>query len=196
LPQATGIVGPDAGLPGTGTRWYQKRSVREMVTMTLRLTGERRALRGLIFAACASLAPALWAGPALAQSSECEKIGKLLQERSSLIQQIQSMGKKKKLTPDSACGLFGRLQANGNAVIAALDKDGAWCHVPDQVLPNIKTQNGQIGTNRVKACNVAAQQKKMMEAARKQQSEGGGLLGGSAAGDVLGGPIKLPQGAL
>jgi hypothetical protein len=123
---------------------------------------------------------------ALAQSSECEDLGKKLTAYGSLMQRAQNF-QKKKPTPDEACSIFTNLQSAGKAVIPALEQNGSWCHVPDEALTNIKAQQDQISKVRANACSVAAQMKK------QQQQQGPGLLGG---GDVLGGPMRVPQGAL
>jgi hypothetical protein len=136
-------------------------------------------------AACA----ALMASGALAQDAACEDLGKKLNAYGQLMQRAQGF-QKKKPTPDEACSLFTNLQNASKAVIPALDQNGAWCHVPDQAMTNIKAQQDQIAKVRASACQVAAQMKKQQQ---QQGPAGGGLLGG---GDVLGGPMRVPQGAL
>ena len=130
----------------------------------------------------------LMASGAMAQDAACEDLGKKLNAYGQLMQRAQTF-QKKKPTPDEACSLFTNLQNASKAVIPALDQNGAWCHVPDQAMTNIKAQQDQIAKVRANACNIAAQVKKQQQ----QGPAGGGLLGG---GDVLGGPMRVPQGAL
>jgi hypothetical protein len=104
----------------------------------------------------------------------CAALGKLLSDRGKVVQNIQGF-QKKKPTAAQACDAFTSLSKLSTAAIKATEQDGAWCHVRSQ------------------ACGVAANEKKM------QQRAGGGTakqgpLGGT--GDILGGPVKLPQGAL
>ena len=137
----------------------------------------------------ALLAPHAFLTPALAQQApECVDIGNKLNTYGQWMQRAQNF-QKKKPTPDEACNVFTNLQRSGSAVVPALEQNGAWCHVPDQALANIKAQQEQITKVRAEACKVAAQMKKQQQ----QGAQGGGLLGG---GDVLGGPMRVPQGAL
>lgn len=128
------------------------------------------------------------ASPASAQSSECDNLGKKLNAYGALMQRAQGF-QKKKPTPDEACSVFTGLFNAGKDVIPALEQNGAWCHLPDNILAGIKGQQDQISKVRGNACGVAAQMKKQQQ----QQQQGPGLLGG---GDVLGGPMRVPQGAL
>jgi hypothetical protein len=152
-------------------------------------------LASLVLAAVLGLAlSSLSARPAAAQqqpSSDCDKLGAQLQARASLVQQAQKMSKK--TTPDAACAVYTKLAANGNAVIASLEQNGTWCHVPDNILPAIKSQHAQVSKVRTQACGVAAQVRKMQKQARQARPEQAPWGG---TGDVLGGPLRVPQGAL
>ncbi len=136
--------------------------------------------------------------PAFAQTpvnDPCVKLGETMQARMKLIEQIQGF-KDKKPTADQACSVFTRLsRANKNA-IAGLERDGAWCRAPETVAASLKEQQSQIDTGRSNACKVAADQKKLQQQQGAAAGRGAqtGPLGGT--GDVLGGPQKLPQGAL
>lgn len=145
---------------------------------------------GFLVAAFAAVA-ALSSGRALAQDAACEELGKKLNNYGALMQKAQGF-QKKKPTADEACALFTNLQSAGKTVIPALDQNGAWCHVPENAISNIKAQQDQISKVRANACNVAAQMKKQQQQ-QQQGPAGGGLLGG---GDVLGGPMRVPRGAL
>ncbi len=127
------------------------------------------------------------AAPAAAQANECEKLAKLFENRAKTMQQLEGF-KKKPPTADQACAIFGRLKDQNAAAMAEVERNGDWCHVPPDVLPNLKAQHAQIEDTRKGACTAAVQQRKQAEDAKKQ-----GLLGG---GDIIGGPIRLPQGAL
>lgn len=135
--------------------------------------------------------------PAQAQvGNECEKLAVLLKKQSSLVQTAQGFAKKKP-TAAGACTVFTQLSGNASSLVAELEANGTWCHAPPEFVDNIKKSQPQIATARTNACNAAAQQKKMEAQARKQQQnqqQGAGPIGGG--GDVLGGPIKVPQGAL
>ncbi len=139
------------------------------------------------FGAALSAALLLSISPAAAQSNECEALARSFQTRMKSMQEVENF-QKKRPTADQACSTFGRLQEQTVAAIGQVEKNGDWCHVPADVLPGLKTQQGQIAEARKNACNAAVQQRKAAEDAKKQ-----GLLGG---GDIIGGPIRLPQGAL
>jgi hypothetical protein len=131
---------------------------------------------------------------AMAQNAAdpCAALGKILSDRGKLIQTIQGF-QKKKPTAAQACDAFTSLAKLSTSAIKATEQDGAWCHVPENVLPSLEGQQADISKARSQACGVAANEKKM------QQRAGGGTakqgpLGGT--GDILGGPVKLPQGAL
>ncbi|MFO1147674.1 MAG: hypothetical protein U1E62_04790 [Alsobacter sp.] len=142
------------------------------------------------------------AGPARAQSDECQALSKVIQRQGQLTQAAQSFGKRK-MTPaliSQACSTFGQLAANTKDAIAKLEKDGAWCHAPPTIVDALKASQPNIAKAQTNACNASANVKKMEQQARaaqerqKKQMQGAGPIGGG--GDVLGGPIKVPQGAL
>lgn len=143
------------------------------------------AVFGALFAACIVFGFA--ASPAAAQSKECEKLAKVFQSRMKTIQEVESF-QTRRPTADRACGTFARLQEQTASAVAELERNGDWCHVPPDVLPGLKQQQDQIADARKNACGVAQQQRKSAEDAKRQ-----GLLGG---GDIIGGPMRLPQGAL
>lgn len=130
-----------------------------------------------------------------AANDPCAKLGTLLQERVKIIEQVQSF-KDKKPTAQEACSVFTKLSSVNKTAVKALERDGAWCRAPESVSAALKQQQDQIDEGRSNTCKVAADQKKM----QNQQGAAGrggpatGPIGGT--GDVLGGPVKLPQGAL
>lgn len=142
-----------------------------------------RPVLGALVALCTAFA----AAPAAAQSAECEKLAKAFQLRSKTMQEIEGF-QKRRPTADKACGTFGRLQEQTAAAMSEVEKNGDWCHVPADVLNGLKQQQEQIVEARKGACTAAREQRKAADDARKQ-----GLLGG---GDIIGGPMRLPQGAL
>ncbi len=151
---------------------------------------------GVAIAALAAplLALTLAATPAAAQSEACQPIAKLVQERAALMQRFNTLNKASKKDPAQFCALFQQMQANITKTIPELELNGSWCHVPDTVLPGLKAEQPKINQARAQACKVAADQKKMMEAQRNQQQRGPGLLGGGDG--IVGGPIRMPSGAL
>jgi hypothetical protein len=130
-----------------------------------------------------------------AANDPCAKLGALMQDRMKIIEKIQSF-KDKKPTAEEACSVFTRLSSLNKTATQSLERDGAWCRVPENAAHSLKEQQSQIDQGKSNSCKVAADQKKM----QNQQGAAGpgvpqtGPLGG--AGDVLGGPVKLPQGAL
>jgi len=164
----------------------------------------RRSSRWPSATAVALIAVACFAlpGAARAQSDECQALGQVIQRQGELTQAAQGIGKKK-MTPAliaQACATFGKLAANTKDAIAKLEKDGAWCHAPPNILDALKSSQPNISKAQSNACNASANVKKMEQQARaaqerqKKQMQGAGPIGGG--GDVLGGPIKVPQGAL
>jgi len=127
--------------------------------------------------------------PARAAGDPCPALGQFFMEREKLIAQINEFHKKKP-TAELACQTFTSLSKSTSTTIAAVERDGAWCHVPDTAAPNLKTQLSQIEKAKAEACKAAADQEKAQKDGKNQQ-----FLGGNSD-DVLGGPAKLPQGAL
>ena len=128
------------------------------------------------------------AGQALAQTAECVELGKLFNRRQSVIEQINGF-QKKQVSPDVACSAFTKLGQLTTDTIKAIEKDGAWCHVPGEILPNLQTQTAQIAEARKNSCGVADQQRKAQSDAKQNNP----LSGGDS---VIGGQIKMPKGAL
>lgn len=141
--------------------------------------------------ACATLMN----GAALAQGAECGEIQKTLQERKDLVSQANAASNtKKKMTPQAACGLFGKLQANGVVGMKWIAANKEWCSIPDSFADGFKADHVKVSGIRTKVCSVAAQATKMEAQARAQAQNGGG--GGLLGGPGLTGSFKMPQGAL
>jgi hypothetical protein len=128
---------------------------------------------------------AVWAA-----EDPCQKLGKLLGDRVQVIQRIQAY-KDKKPTAEEACSAFKSLAKLNVTAVAAIDRDGAWCRAPEGLAENLKSQQSQIELGQTNACKAAVDQK-------KAQSNGAGAPRAPFGGtdDVLGGAMKLPQGAL
>ena len=143
------------------------------------------------------LAVALAPRTAQAQSAECMGMMKLLKDRVTLLQQWQGMQKKKQATAPAACNLFTQLNSKVTAAIAEVEKNGTWCHVPEQVLPTLKDEQPKVSKARADACKAASMQKQMEAQRARQQQQQRSAPGPLGGGDsVVGGPIKMPQGAL
>jgi hypothetical protein len=128
--------------------------------------------------------------PVVAAEDPCVNLNKLMASRVQVIQHIQSY-KDKKPTAEEACGTFTQLAKLNATSIAAIERDGAWCRAPDGLADNFKAQQVQIDAGKTNACKAAVEQKK---AAANGGAAQRAPLGGT--GDILGGPMKLPQGAL
>lgn len=140
------------------------------------------------------LAVALAPRTAQAQSAECMGMMKVLKDRVTLLQQWQTMQKKKQATAPAACNLFTQLNAKVTTAIAEVEKNGTWCHAPDELLANLKDEQPKVSKARGDACKAASTQKQMEAQRARQQRSAPGPLGGGDS--VVGGPIKMPQGAL
>lgn len=153
-----------------------------------KLSAPMRGLRA--GSACATvLLAALWSGQALAQAQECVELGKVFNKRQTVIEQINGF-QKKQVTPDIACSAFTRLGQLTADTIKVIEKDGAWCHVPAEILPSLQAQTAQIAEARKNSCGAAEQHRKAQSDAAKTHNP----LGGSDS--VIGGQIKMPKGAL
>src|ERR1700712_2477457 len=132
---------------------------------------------------------------AFAQTAECGEIQKTLQARKDLVAKANAASNtKKKMTPQEACALFGKLQTNGAEGLKWITANKEWCSIPDSFAEGFKADHLKVSGIRTKICSVAVQATKMEAQARAQaqNNAGGGLLGGPG----LTGSFKLPQGAL
>lgn len=149
------------------------------------------------------LAAALVAGSllantaAFAQGAECGTIQTTLQTRKDLVAKANSASNsKKKMTPQEACALFGRLQSNGVEGMKWIAANKEWCSIPDSFAEGFKADHIKVQGIRTKICGIAAQATKMEAQARTQAQNGGGGGGGLLGGPGLTGQFKMPQGAL
>ncbi|MFZ4531726.1 MAG: hypothetical protein ACOYOJ_07910 [Alsobacter sp.] len=155
--------------------------------------GGRSALAGTALAIAMTVT--LGAGQAAAQANDCAAAGPMMIERQKLMQRIEGF-RKKRPSAVEACNVFTSLSGNGSRLIPWVETNGAWCHVPPEFLPNLKAQQEQMSKVRGQACTAAVQQKKLEAQARRQQQgqKAPGPLGGGD--EIVGGPIRMPQGAL
>ena len=125
-----------------------------------------------------------------AAEDPCVGLTKILGDRGQLMQHIQTF-QTKKPTAQEACDLFTKLSKINVTTVSSLDRDGSWCRAPDTLGPTLKGQQGQIDAAKANACKIAEQQKKgpAASAAEARQPFGG-------TDEILGGAMKLPQGAL
>ena len=136
------------------------------------------------------------AGPAAAQGAACTDLQKTLVERQKLIGQANAgaNNKKLKMSAQQACGLFTKLQANGQSGMKFIEANKDWCSIPESFTEGFKADHEKVSGMRSKICGAAAQQAVMEKKMRAQaaQNQGSGLLGGPGLSDSF----KVPQGAL
>ena len=153
----------------------------------MRAVGLKSSGAGLVI--LAALMSASFGSVASAADDPCQALGKVLTGRAQIIQEVQAY-REKKPTADQACATFTKLSKLNVTATAAVERDGAWCRAPEDLAASLKSQQNDIDTGKKNACKAAADMK-------KAQKNGGGApapFGGSDA--VLGGDMKLPQGAL
>jgi hypothetical protein len=163
---------------------------------------ERIFTTGLLLAAGVAALSFASAQPAQAQASGCEKAQTFSAERQGIVARLNASSKsKKKMTPQDACSVLGRLVGNGNSFIAWANTNKDWCQIPDQFVEGLTADNANATKIRGQACNAVKQQSVMIQRARAaqarqaQQKQGGaGSFGGADA--VTGGPMRVPPGAL
>ena len=126
-------------------------------------------------------------GLAHAQANECNAMGMGFQKRQATIELIQSFNKKPP-TADQACAAFTRLVSQTSELIKSVEENGAWCHVPQEILPGLQSQVPQIAEGRKNSCAAAEQQRKAKTAPSASPFGGGD--------SVIGGAVKMPKGAL
>ena len=111
-----------------------------------------------------------------------EDLGKLMQKREAIIQELNASAKatKGKLDPVGACPKLKKLSGMESELIAYMTKNKEWCAIPDNAIENASSGHSKTAQTANQACNIAAQMKK----AQEQQANGGA------------GPAKLPAGPL
>lgn len=136
------------------------------------------------------------AAPARAQASGCEEIQKLLKERQTIVGSLnEAQAKKRRLTPQQACGTLGRLVNNGAAAIKFATANQDWCQIPSSFIDGMKADNAKAATIRTQACNAVKQQAEMQRRAQiqAQQNSNNPFARPDA---ITGGPMRIPGGAL
>lgn len=156
----------------------------------------RLAASGLMATLGLAAAALLDASPASAQASGCDQMQKLLQERQSIVADLNTSQKtKKKLTPQQACSKLSNLVNNGNAALKFASANQDWCQIPPTFIDGMKADNEKAAGIRGQACNAVKQQAEMMRKAQQaQRQQSTNPFGGSDS--VTGGPMRVPQGAL
>lgn len=156
---------------------------------------------GLSMAIGVAAALLMPASPALAQAAGCEKAQTFATERQGIVARLNASGQsKRKMTPQEACGILGKLVSNGNSFIAWANSNKDWCQIPDQFVEGLTADNANANKIRGQACNAVKQQAVLQERARAaqarqaQQQKGAGAFGGADA--ITGGPVRVPPGAL
>jgi hypothetical protein len=111
-----------------------------------------------------------------------EDMGKIMQRREALIQELNASAKatKGKLDPTTACPRLRKLATMENELLAYMNKNKDWCSIPDQAIENAASGHTKTAQTATQACNIAEQIKK----AQEQQANGGAS------------PTKLPAGPL
>jgi hypothetical protein len=111
-----------------------------------------------------------------------EDLGKIMQKRETVIQELNASAKatKGKLDPVGACPKLRKLVGMESELIAYMTKNKEWCAIPDQAIENANAGHTKTAQTAAQACKIAEQMKK----AQEQQANGGG------------GPTKLPAGPL
>jgi hypothetical protein len=157
---------------------------------------------GLSMVAGVSAAWLTSASPALAQAAGCEKAQTFSSERQGIVARLNASSQsKRKMSPQDACAVLGKLVSNGNSFIAWANSNKDWCQIPDQFVEGLTADNANANKIRGQACNAVKQQSVLQERARaaqarqaQQQKGGAGAFGGADA--VTGGPVRVPPGAL
>jgi len=146
----------------------------------------RADLKALLSAAGLTLALGISA-PALAQSS-CEgDMTKLQEKRMGILESLNKQAQKDegKLDPVAACPKLRSLASLEKEIQGYMEKNQAWCNIPDEAVTNIKETQGKTAKVATQACNIAAQMKK-----QQQQQAQGGMPGFNAPAPKLpGGPL-------
>jgi hypothetical protein len=111
-----------------------------------------------------------------------EDMGKIMQRREGLIQELNASAKatQGKLDPTTACPRLRKLAGLENDLLAYMAKNKEWCAIPDNAIENATAGHAKTAQTATQACNIAAQIKK----AQEQQANGGAA------------PQKLPAGPL
>jgi len=149
--------------------------------------GLKSSRAGLVF--LAALVSASFGSVVSAADDPCQALGKVLSSRAQVIQEVQTF-REKKPTADQACSAFTKLSKLNVSAVSAVERDGAWCRAPEDLASSLKGQQNDIDTAKKNTCKAAVDIK-------KAQKNGGGAPAPFGGGDgIVGGEMKLPQGAL
>ncbi|MDB5570611.1 MAG: uncharacterized protein JWN93_1794 [Hyphomicrobiales bacterium] len=143
--------------------------------MTARLKAEyaSAAARFLKLAALSAGAAVALGGAAFAQSCN-EDIGKFQAKRNVHIEQLNKLAKaaKGKLDPIASCPRLRSLVSVEREMLAYMEKNQAWCSIPDNVIEQVKGGGQKTGQIADQACKFAAQAKKMQQQQSQMQAAG------------------------
>ena len=140
-----------------------------------------------LLAVLPAVAFACFAVPAQAQTCN-DDIGKFQERRQVQIEGLNVLSKKGKgkLDPIAACPKLRTLAAIEEEMFKYMEKNQAWCGVPDDALGSVKEGKGKSASLAGQACKVAAQINKMKQMQARQAREGGG---GPAVQRLPSGPL-------
>ena len=151
--------------------------------MTMAVGADVKALlsiAGLSLALCA-------ATPALAQSSCETDIGSMQQKRIGMLDGIAKLQQKEdgKLDPTAACPKLRSLASFEKEILSYMEKNKAWCNIPDEALNNLKETQNKTTKIATQACNLATQAKKQQQ----DQAQSGMPTFNTPAPKLPGGPL-------
>ena len=110
----------------------------------------RFARSALMAAALPMLSSPVW-------GSSCTDMQRDLLERKNLVSSIQAMTQGgKKMDPEEACTVFGKLVANGTATFTWAEANKDRCQVPDNFVESLKADHDRVVRMRERACAFAA----------------------------------------
>lgn len=149
----------------------------------------RADLKALLSAAGLTLALGMFAGmsaPAFAQSCENDMF-KLQEKRMGILESLNKLSAKEdgKLDPVAACPRLRSLASLEKDIQGYMEKNQAWCNIPDEALANIKDTQSKTSKIAAQACNIAAQIRKQQQ----QQAQGGIPTFNAPAPKLPGGPL-------
>ena len=146
----------------------------------------RADLKALLSAAGLTLALGL-STPAFAQSSCESDITKLQEKRMGALASLNKLAEKGdgKLDPIAACPQLRSLASIEKDIQGYMEKNQAWCNIPDEALANIKDTQSKTSKIAAQACNIAAQIRKQQQ----QQAQGGIPTFNAPAPKLPGGPL-------
>jgi hypothetical protein len=114
----------------------------------------------------ALVAAALAAGASGAFAQSCnEDIGALQQKRNVQMEALNKMTKANdgKLDPVASCPRLRTLASIEREMLAYMQKNQAWCSIPEQIIEQVKAGSARTGQVAGQACKIAAQARQMQQ---------------------------------